>query len=66
VGFINSDGEDYISAQSVPSFIQQIQNIQTTQVENETITIKNQFIEDPTQRVALQDSVDLCAGVDTK
>ncbi len=28
IGYINSDGEDYISSQSIPAFIQQIQNIQ--------------------------------------
>ncbi len=66
VGFINSDGMDYISAQSIPSFIQQIQSITSTQAKTETPTKTNLFVEDSTQNNTLQQSVDTCAGVDTK
>ena len=61
VGFINSDGNDYISAKADPTLIQVIKWYQE---KNETTPTKNQFIEDPTQRVALQNSVDLCEGID--
>jgi len=66
VGFINSDGKDYVSAKSVPSFIQQIQNIQAEQAEigGEKQTT-NAFIQDPTQKNDLQQDIDSCEGVDT-
>lgn len=57
---------DYISAQSIPSFIQQIQSITSTQAKTETPTKTNLFVEDSTQNNTLQQSVDTCAGVDTK
>ena len=54
VAYINSDGEDYVSAQSAPSFIKQIQQIQSTQ----TAPISaNKFMEDATE---LQKDVDTC------
>lgn len=57
---------DYISTQSVPSFIQQIQSIKSAQAKTETPTKANLFIEDSTQNNMLQQSVDTCAGIDTK
>jgi len=57
VAYINSDGEDYVSAQSAPSFIKQIQQIQSTQ----TAPISaNKFMEDATQNNELQKDVDTC------
>lgn len=57
VGFINSDGEDYVSAKEAPSFIQKIQEYQT----KETAPLAaNAFIEDETQTNSLQQSVNTC------
>ena len=63
VGYINSDGLDYVSAQSVPSFIKQIQTIQSAQV---APTSANKFIEDTTQTNELQQNINTCEGVDTQ
>ena len=64
MGFINSDGKDYVSAKSVPSFIKQIQTIQSEQTVNEKQGTANAYIEDTTQINDLQQSVDSCEGVD--
>lgn len=40
VAYINSDGEDYISAKSTPSFIQQIQAAQVKQVKKPSNTFE--------------------------
>lgn len=50
IGYINSDGEDYISANVTPTFIQQIQSAQATK--------KNIFVEAPEND--LQKEVDSC------
>gem|GEM_PF-2603703 len=54
---------DYVSAQSVPSFIKQIQTIQSAQV---APTSANKFIEDTTQTNELQQNINTCEGVDTQ
>ncbi|MEI7918877.1 MAG: hypothetical protein WCH65_01320 [bacterium] len=64
IGFINSDGEDYISAKSIPAFIQSIQNIQETKKNTEKIPA-NAFIE-KTETDKLQAEIDSCEGVDTQ
>lgn len=59
VGYINSDGEDYISSKNTPSFIQQIQSAQ----ENQTKTAVNTITQD-SSAADLQAQVDSCEGVD--
>ncbi len=58
VGYINSDGQDYISANPTPAFIQQIQSAQET-----TTTVVPQEPEDSSQ-ADLQAEVDSCEWVD--
>jgi hypothetical protein len=60
VGYINSDGDDYVSAKTIPSFIKQIQSAQ----ENAVKQPKNQFVE--SSMADLQADVDSCEGVDTQ
>jgi hypothetical protein len=57
VAYINSDGQDYISAKEVPSFIKSIQKVQ------ETPKTVNNFEE--SSAADLQAEVDECEGVDT-
>jgi hypothetical protein len=56
VGFINSDGEDYVSSKPVPSFIQQIQSSQEKSVKIPT----NTFRESTASSDVLQAQIDSC------
>lgn len=58
IGFINSDGEDYISAKTTPAFIQSIQNIQET-IKNTPKIPANTFIE-KTDTDKVQAEVNTC------
>lgn len=60
VGYINSDGEDYVSSKPTPTFIKQIQTIQENSVKKPKA---NQFIE--SSAAELQADVDACEWVDT-
>ena len=60
VAYINTDGQDYVSAKSAPSFIKQIQ---TLQANAPTPTSANKFLEQVT--TDLQQEVDDCEWVDT-
>lgn len=62
VGYINSDGADYISTQEVPSFIKKIQTYQAA--ETKPIPI-NTIVQDSTQNNRLQQSISTCEWVDT-
>lgn len=62
VGYINSDGEDYVSAKTTPSFIKQIQTAQENATN--TPTKVNQFTE--SSATDLQAEVDSCEWVDTQ
>ena len=62
VGYINSDGEDYISSKPTPAFIKQIQSIQENIVKAKTPV--NQFVE--SSAADLQAEVDSCEWVDTQ
>jgi hypothetical protein len=55
VGYINSDGMDYVTTKQLPSFIKQIQQSQAN-----TPKPKNAFIEDDTQTNDLQKDIDTC------
>ncbi len=62
VGYINSDGEDYVSSKPTPAFIQQIQTIQEKSASTAK-TPANQFIETPestSSSAQLQTQVDSC------
>ncbi len=59
IGYINSDGEDYISSASMPSFIQQIQAAQEKSV------VKVKPVLEESNAADLQNAVDDCEGVDT-
>lgn len=66
IGYINSDGEDYISSKPVPAFIQQIQKIQENTA-NTKHTPTNTFIETPissSSAAQIQKESDKCDGVD--
>ncbi|MEI6118605.1 MAG: hypothetical protein WCP92_05265 [bacterium] len=56
VAYINSDGEDYISAKDTPAFIKSIQTAQTTQAKQKTTA--NTFVE--SSAADLQAEVDEC------
>jgi len=57
IGYINSDGEDYVSSKPTPAFVQQIQTAQ------EKAKVKNKFVEASTSE--LQKEIDSCEWVDT-
>lgn len=59
VGYINSDGQDYISAKPVPAFIQQIQSAQ-----EKTTTTPREFVE--SSMSDFQADVDSCEWVDSQ
>ncbi|MEI6672316.1 MAG: hypothetical protein WCL02_02920 [bacterium] len=61
VGYINSDGEDYISSKNTPTFIQQIQTAQ----ENQIKTPVNKITQE-SSAADLQAEVDSCEGVDSQ
>ena len=58
VGYINSDGDDYVVSKPTPAFIQQIQNVQKTG--STTATPANAFNEAITSSDMLQAQVDSC------
>ncbi len=60
VGYINSDGEDYVSAKTTPAFIQQIQSAQAKKTKT---TPRNAYEE--WASADLQEEVDSCEWVDT-
>lgn len=62
VGYINSDGEDYVSSKTTPSFIKQIQTAQENAAKAPTKI--NQFVE--SSAADLQAEVDSCEWVDAQ
>ncbi|MCX6825442.1 MAG: VCBS repeat-containing protein [candidate division SR1 bacterium] len=65
VGYINSDGEDYVSSKPLPSFIQQIQAAQEKST-SKTNTPANAFRETTSSSDELQAQADSCEGVDAQ
>lgn len=63
VGYINSDGQDYVSAKTVPSFIQQIQTVQAKRAN--IVPIPTNTYNPQSASDNLQKKIDSCDGVDT-